>query len=133
MPAGCGIWPEWPNGPMTQSSSPAGGHGDLETGSLSQLRASEDSHPRKPGTQTESFQLFCGGSKMHAEPSRLSPIFYGAYCAMPLPNDQFSFFTSTRPMNTSSMRTPSSLCSRSATALKKAFFISSVRPSFSVI
>ena len=26
---------------------------------------------------------------------------YGAYCASPLPNDQFSFFTSTRLMNTS--------------------------------
>jgi hypothetical protein len=42
---------------------------------------------------------------------------YWAYCATPLPKDQFSFFTSTRLMSTSSMRTPKSLCRFSATAL----------------
>jgi hypothetical protein len=37
--------------------------------------------------------------------------FQAAYCAMPLPNDQFSFFTSTRVMNTSSGRTASAAAS----------------------
>jgi hypothetical protein len=39
------------------------------------------------------------------------------YCAMPLPKDQFSFFTSTRLMKTSSRLSPTRSCSPSATAL----------------
>ena len=38
------------------------------------------------------------------------------YCASPLPNDQFSFGTSTRLMNTSSRRSPTVSCNPSATA-----------------
>jgi hypothetical protein len=37
-----------------------------------------------------------------------------AYCAMPLPNDQFSFLTSTRLMNTSSTRIPGDFANPSA-------------------
>jgi hypothetical protein len=40
-----------------------------------------------------------------------------AYCAMPLPKDQFSFFTSTRLMKTSSRLSLTRSCSPSATAL----------------
>jgi len=40
-----------------------------------------------------------------------------AYCASPLPNDQFSLVTSTRLMNTSSRRRPRRSCRPSATAL----------------
>ena len=40
-----------------------------------------------------------------------------AYCAIPLPNDQFSFLTSTRLMKTSSRRRPSLEASPSAIAL----------------
>src|ERR1700733_9571674 len=51
----------------------------------------------------------------NAKPIRIGPVVgiayvdrssYGAYCASPLPNDQFSFFTSTRLMTTSSRRSP---------------------------
>ena len=55
------------------------------------------------------------------------------YCACPLPNDQFSFFTSTRLMNTSSRRIPTAACRPSAMPRYNAFFCSSVRPSFQVI
>ena len=40
-----------------------------------------------------------------------------AYCASPLPNDQFSFCTSTRPIKTSSFRSFKASCNPSATAL----------------
>jgi hypothetical protein len=42
---------------------------------------------------------------------------YSAYCASPLPNDQFSFFTSTRLMKASSRRSPTASWSPSAGAL----------------
>ncbi len=42
---------------------------------------------------------------------------YSAYCASPLPNDQFSFFTSTRLMKASSRRSPTASWSPSASAL----------------
>ena len=52
---------------------------------------------------------------------------YTAYCAMPRPNDQFSFKTSTRLMKTSSGRTPMDLFKRLAMPAKSAFFCGSVR------
>ena len=42
---------------------------------------------------------------------------YQAYCASPLPKDQFSLATSTRLTNTSSRRTPGAAASLSATRL----------------
>lgn len=61
------------------------------------------------------------------------PTFYTAYCAIPFPNDQFSFSTSTRLMNTSSRRNPGDSASSSAMRLYSAFFCSSVRVLLSVI
>ncbi|SDT26192.1 hypothetical protein SAMN05216496_3811 [Pseudomonas sp. Z003-0.4C(8344-21)] len=55
------------------------------------------------------------------------------YCAMPFPNDQFSFFTSIRLMNTSSRRTASSACRLSAMVLNSSCFFSTDRPSLMVI
>src|SRR5690242_935826 len=52
---------------------------------------------------------------------------------MPLPNDQFSFATSTRLITASSRRTFSWSCRPSAMRLKRAFFMSTVRPVFIVI
>ena len=40
-------------------------------------------------------------SLLGSKRSRMRGGAYGAYCASPLPNDQFSFFTSIRLMNTS--------------------------------
>src|ERR1700744_1181373 len=90
----------------------------------------------------------CRGADQHQK--RLSPVrgdgsdwrhgavhetapHYVAYCATPLPNDQFSFFTSIRWMRTSSSLRPTAALRPSAIALKSAFFCSTVRPSFQVI
>jgi len=50
-----------------------------------------------------------------------------AYCATPLPNDQFSLAASTRLMNTSSGRRPGAATNRSLMRLNSAFFCSTVR------
>ena len=60
-------------------------------------------------------------------------ISYCAYCATPLPNDQFSFAISTRLTKTSSGRTPGRSARFRAMALKRARFCSSVRPALIVI
>ncbi len=52
---------------------------------------------------------------------------------MPLPNDQFSFGTSTSETNTSSRRTPGFSASRVAMRANRAFFSSTVRPALMVI
>src|SRR5258705_2436180 len=56
-----------------------------------------------------------------------------AYWAMPLPNDQFSLGTSTRLMNTSSLRRPGCRDSSSAILANNAFFCSVVRGLLAVI
>src|ERR1700754_3743892 len=56
-----------------------------------------------------------------------------AYWATPLPNDQFSFATSTRLTKTSSLRSPGSSDSNSAMRANNAFFCSTVRVLLAVI
>ena len=56
-----------------------------------------------------------------------------AYCATPLPNDQFSLVTSRRLMNTSLGRMPGLSASRSVMHLNSAFFCSAERVLLTVI
>jgi hypothetical protein len=51
-----------------------------------------------------------------------------AYCATPSPNDQFSFFTSTRLTMTFAARTKPPASMEAAMRLNSAFFVSSAVP-----